>query len=437
MSGRARKPGVMALPMVGTLAILAIGGFAAPAAGQDVAIVGGQVHTVSGGMIEDGTVLIRGGRVEAVGRNVTVPDGILRLDARGKVVTPGLFDLGTQIGLVEVGLEAQTRDTGMDDDAVTAAFDVLDGVNPHSTLIPVNRLGGITTVLSSPSGGLIAGQGAVLDLTGGSLGRMLARPRAAMVASYGSDAAAATGGSRGAASLRLREVLEDARFWRENRAQFERGAARPLSHSRLDLEALQPVLAGETPLVVAVDRASDILAVLRIAREYGLRLVIAGGAEAWMVADSLAAADVPVVVKPLTNLPASFDRLGARFDNAAVLHEAGVRVALSSFDTHNARNLVQEAGNAVRYGLPWEVALRGVTLEPARALGLADRYGSLEPGRVGNVVIWSGDPFELSSRAEAVVIRGEVMPEASRQRDLFERYRALEETAPAYRSGRP
>lgn len=437
MSALERRSGAGSILVAGAVAALAIGAWAGPAAAQDVAIVGGQVHTGSGEVIEGGTVLIRAGSVQAVGPDVTVPDGVPRFDARGKVVTPGLFDLGTQIGLVEVGLEAQTRDTGMEEDAVTAALDVLDGVNPHSTLIPVNRLGGITTVLSSPSGGLIAGRGAVLDLIGGSLGRMLVQPRAAMVANYGSGAAEAAGGSRGAASLRLREVLEDARFWRENRAQFDRGAARPLSHSRLDLEALQPVLAGETPLVVQVDRASDILAVLRIARDYGLRLVVAGGAEAWMVADSLAAADVPVVLKPLTSLPSSFDRLGARFDNAAVLHEAGVRVALSTFDTHNARNLVHEAGNAVRYGLPWEVALRGVTLEPARALGLADRYGSLEPGRVGNVVVWSGDPFELSSRAEAVVIRGEVMPEDSRQRDLFERYRTLDETAPAYRSGSP
>lgn len=421
----------------GALAVLLLGmPGAATASAQDVAIVGGTVHPIVGEPLEDATVLIREGRIEAVGRDVAVPDGVRRIDARGRVVTPGLFDASTQIGLVEVGLEAETRDTGMEDeDAITAAFDVVDGINPRSTLIPVNRLGGITTVLSAPSGGLIAGRAAVLDLSGGSLDRMLVRPRAAMMASYGPGAAQAVGGARGAASLRLREILEDARFWRENRQAFERGAARPVAGSRLDLEALQPVLAGEIPLIVRVDRGSDILAVLRIAREYGLRLVVAGGAEAWMVADSLAAAEVPVILKPLTNLPGGFDRLGARFDNAALLHEAGVPVVLATFDTHNARNLTQEAGNAVRYGLPWEAALRAVTLAPAEALGVADGHGSLEPGKAGNVVVWSGDPFELSTRAEVVVIRGEPMPDASRQRELMERYRELDGGPPAYRRG--
>lgn len=402
-----------------------------------IAITGATVHPVSGPPIEGATVLIRDGRIEAVGRDVSVPPDARRIDGSGKVVTPGFFDAGTSLGLVEVGAVDDTRDMQMGGDYIAAAFDVTDGLNPNSTLIPINRLGGVTTALSNPSGGLISGRAAVIDLRTGSLSRLLAEPRAAMVASYGPDAAEDVGGARGAVSLRLREVFEDARFWAQNRGAYLRGAARPLSHSRLDLEALQPVLAGEMPFLVEVDRASDILAVLRIAAEYGLRPIIAGGTEAWMVADTLAATETPVIVKPLTNLPGGFASLGARFDNAALLHEAGVPLVITTFDTHNARNLRYEAGNAVRFGLSREAALRAVTLGPAEALGVEGRYGSLEPGKVASVVVWSGDPFELSSVPETVIIRGEVVPESSRQKELLERYRELDrELPPAYTGGR-
>lgn len=417
------------------LGAAALGAQEAPEA---LAITNATVHPVSGPAVEGATVLVRDGRIAAVGRDVDVPAGARTIDGTGRVVTPGLFETGTSLGLIEVGAVGDTRDMSVSgDDPITAAFDVTDGLNPQSTLIPVNRLGGVTTALSAPSGGIISGQAAVIDLLTGSPGAMLAEPRAAMVGSYGADAADDVGGARGAVSLRLREVFEDARFWATNRDAFDRGAARPLAHSRLDMEALQPVLGGEMPLVVRADRATDILAVLRLAREYDLRPIVAGGAEAWMVADSLAAAGTPVIVKPLTNLPSGFEELGARFDNAALLHEAGVPLVLSSFDTHNARNLRYEAGNAVRFGLPWEAALRAVTLAPAEALGVEDRYGSLEPGKVANLVVWSGDPFELSTAAEAVIIRGEVVPESSRQRELLERYRSLDgELPPAYTGGR-
>jgi imidazolonepropionase-like amidohydrolase len=404
-------------------------------AAQNLAIVGATVYPVSGPPIEGATVLVRDGLIAAVGTDVPVPvDDFAVFDAEGKVVTPGFFDAGTQIGLVEIGLESTTVDSRVEGDPVSAAFDVVDGLNPNSTLIPINRLGGVTTTAALPTGGLIAGQGAVIDLTGETVEEMLVKPRAAMVASFGPGAAAATGGARGAASLRLREVLEDARYWASHREAYDRGEVRPLSVSRLDLEALQPVLAGEIPLVVQVDRASDILAVLRIAEEYGVRPVIRRGTEAWMVAEQLAERSVPVIVKPLTSLPDGFDRLGARFDNAAILHEAGVAVAVSSFQSHRAHNIGLEAGNAIRFGLPWEAALRAVTLTPAEIYGVADRYGSIEAGKVGNLVVWSGDPFELSSRAEEVIIRGVRVPRESRQLELLERYRTLDGGhPPAYR----
>jgi imidazolonepropionase-like amidohydrolase len=385
-------------------------------AAQNLAIVGATVYPVSGPPIEGATVLVRDGLIAAVGMDVPIPaDDFAVFDAQGKVVTPGFFDAGTQIGLVEIGLERTTVDSRVEGDPVNASFDVVDGFNPNSTLIPINRLGGVTTTTALPTGGLIAGQGAVIDLEGETVEAMLVKPRAAMVANFGPGAAAATGGARGAASLRLREVLDDARYWESHREAYDRGDVRPLSVSRLDLAALQPVLAGEIPLVVQVDRASDILAVLRIAEEYGVRPVIRRGTEAWMVAAQLAERNVPVIVKPLTSLPDGFDRLGARFDNAALLHEAGVTVAVSSFQSHRAHNIGLEAGNAIRFGLPWEAALRAVTLTPAEIYGVADRYGSIEAGKVANLVVWSGDPFELSSRAEEVILRGVRVPRESRQ----------------------
>ena len=433
--GAQRRPsGARRVLTLATAAVL-LAGAPMPAAAQDVAVVGAEVRPVSGPPVEDATVLIRGGTVRAVGTDVEVPDGVPVVDGTGKVVTPGLFDAATRVGLVEVGAVDETRDYAMQaDDPVRAAFRVTDGVNPNSTLVPVTRLGGVTTVVANPAGGLVSGQSAVLDLAGATVEEMLVRDRAALVASFGPDAA---GGARGAAALRLREALGEAEYYAANRRGYDRGSHRPLSQSRLDLEALQGVLTGARPLVVEVHRASDILAVLRLAREHGLRLVVQGGAEAWMVADELAAADVPVIVKPLTNAPEDFSRLGARFDNAALLHRAGVRVVISTFDAHNARNLRWEAGNAMRFGLPPEVALRAVTLEPARAFGLSGRYGSLEPGKVGNVVVWSGDPLSLSSRPERVIVRGRVVPRDSRQEQLFRRYRDLRPgEPPAYRAGK-
>ncbi len=434
MNGRSTGRGMrLGAPLLLGLA-LPFGSTALPA--QDLAIVGATIHPVAGRSIERGTLLVRDGVIVAVGVDLDVPAGIRHIDGTGKVVTPGLFDASTQLGLVEISLESTTVDSRVSGEPVEAGFDVVDGLNPNSTLIPINRLGGLTTAASLPSGGLISGRGMVIDLWGETGEAMLVRPRAAMVASFGPSAASVTGGARGAAALRLREVLEDARFWAANREGYDRGETRPLSLSRLDLEALQPVLSGEIPLIVQVDRASDIRAVLRIADEYGIRPVIQRGTEAWMVAAELAARSVPVIVKPLTSLPAGFDRLGARFDNATLLHAAGVPLAISSFQTHRAHNITQEAGNAVRFGLPWEAALRAVTLTPAEIYGVADRYGSIEPGKVANVVVWSGDPFELSSRPEQVIIRGVLVPRESRQLELLERYRTLDpDRPPAYREG--
>ena len=355
---------------------------AAPAAAQTIAITGGTVYPVTGAPIPHGTVIIRDGKIAAVGAGIAVPAGALRIDATGKWVTPGLFESSTNLGLTEVSQVDETNDFrlnqgGEGGDQVAAAFNVADGINPRSMVIPVTRIAGVTTAVSRPSGGLIAGQAIAIDLLGNRVEDMLIASPLAMFASISENSRAAGNGARGGQTLRLREVLEDARAWARNREAFERGDTRDFSVSRLDLAALQPVLAGREPLVVEAHRASDIQAVLRIAREYDLKVVIDGGTEAWMVADDLARAHVPVLVKVLNNLPGSFEALGATYENAARLRRAGVTVAITSGETFKAYNIRQEAGNAVAYGLPWAEAFRAVTLYPAQIWGVADRYGSL------------------------------------------------------------
>jgi imidazolonepropionase-like amidohydrolase len=391
---------------------------------QTIAITGGTVFPVSGPKLERATVLIRDGTIVAVGPAVAVPPDAVRIDATGKWVTPGFIDGGGQMGLVEIGAVPGTREATLQGDTIAAAFNVAEGINPASTLIPVTRIEGITTALAVPSGNLISGQAVLIDLAGATIEEMLVKSPAGMVVDFSESGKAEAGGSRAGVAERLRRVFRDALEYERRQRDFDRGQMRPLSASAADLEALLPVLHGVEPLLGYANRRSDIETALRLAREFRLRLIVAGAQEGWEVAGELAAARVPVLVEPLDNIP-SYDALGVRYENAALLAKAGVTVALMETDTHNARNLRQQAGNAVAYGLPWDAALRAVTLAPAEILGVAERYGSLEPGKVANVVVWSGDPFEFTTAVEHVFIRGAEVPLRSRQTELFERYRTL------------
>jgi imidazolonepropionase-like amidohydrolase len=429
MSGRGSRVAIVATALAA--AVLA----AAGARAETIAVVGGKVYTLGPqGTIEGGTVLVRDGKIAAVGAGLAVPAGARVVDARGKVVTPGLFDSLTQLGVVEVGQVDTTRDFAVEDDEITAALTVTPALNPHSTLIPINRVEGLTHAVVAPQPGksLIAGQGAIIDLGLGP--DLVVRAPAAMFAVLGESGAHLAGGARGAALLRLREALQDARDFAANRGAFERGERRPYALSRLDLEALVPVVEGKLPLVLAVDRASDIRAALAVGKEFPVKLMLAGVAEGWMVAGEIAAAGVPVLVNPMTNLPDRFEALGATLENAARLEAAGVTLAFMTGDAHNARNLKQGAGNAVSYGLPWETALRAMTLAPATIWGLADRLGSLEPGKDADLVVWDGDPLEVTSFADHVLIGGVEMPMTTRQTELRDRYRQLGGALPpAYR----
>ena len=417
-----------------TLALLAA--VAAPVFAETVVITGATVHTMGPqGTVQGGSLVIENGRIKAVGPAVAAPAGARIIDGRGKVVTPGLFDSLSRLGLVEVGQVAGTRDGRTEDDRITAAFSVADALNPRSSLIPVNRVEGLTRALVAPNPGasLIAGQGAVIHL--GGPGDFIVRAPFGMFAVFGETGAEFAGGSRAAALLKLREAFEDAKDYAANRQAFDAGNRRDYALSRLDLAALGGVLQGTTPFVVAVHRASDIEAVLRLGKEYNLRLVLAGCAEGWKVADQIAKAKIPVLLSPLENLPGSFETLGATLENAARLHQAGVTIAFMTADAHNGRNLKQAAGNAVTYGLPWQAALAAMTVNPARIWGLVDTYGTLEPGKDADVVIWDGDPLEVTTFADAVFIKGVEMPMETRQTKLRDRYKDLGgPLPPAYRN---
>jgi imidazolonepropionase-like amidohydrolase len=391
---------------------------------QTIAITGGTLYPVSGPKIENATVLIRDGRIAAVGTNVQVPAGAQVVNASGKWVTPGLIDAATQIGLTEIGAVEGTNEGSIKGDEVAAAFNVLEGVNPASQLIPVTRIEGVTTVLSGPGGGLISGQAVALDLWGDRIEDMVIKSPAALVGQINEYAKGTGGGSRAGVMARLRRLFTDAKEYDRRRADYQRDQMQALSAPVADLEALLPVLKGELPIVIGANRRSDVENALRLAREYHLKLVIDGAVEGWQIASELAAAKVPVIVNPLTDIP-SYDGLSPRLDNAALLSKAGVRVIISSFDSHNSRDIKQLAGNAVAYGMDWDAALAAVTLAPATALGIGDGYGSLEVGKVADVVVWSGDPFDFSSAAERVFIRGRDVPLTSRQRQLMERYKTL------------
>lgn len=404
---------------------------------ETIVITGARIHTMDpAGPIESGTVVITDDLIAAVGASgdVDLPAGARIIDAAGKIMTPGLFDAYSQIGVAEISLIEETVDSVQSDSRYTASFEVADAINPRSVLIPFNRVEGVTRAMVAPSGELealsspVVGLGSVISL--GDVDQFISRRNAALFVILGEDGAALSGGARGNTLLRLREALDDARDFAANRASYDAGARREYSLSRRDLEALQPVLSSAIPLVAEVYRASDIRAALRVAQDFDLRLVINGGAEAWLVAAELAAANVPVILDPIDNLPGSFEALAATTENAARLHAAGVVVAFSTEESHNASNMKQLAGNAVAHGLPYDTALQAITLNPARIYGLGERLGSISVGKAADLVIWDGDPLELTTFAEQVFIGGREIPMVNRSTLLRDRYLELDEDLP-------
>ena len=403
-----------------SLLLLALLGAAPASWAQDLLIRNATVHTASArGSLEHGDVLVQGGVIRAVGTGLVAPAGATVVEANGRPLTPALFGGITDIGIDEVSGESTTVDSGLklEDQPLRPEFDVTLAYNPASVLIPVARLDGIgfTALGANTSGSFIAGQGGVMRLDGSAdpIG-----PRALFIR-LGASGAELTGSSRAAQWMLLEQMVSEAR----NRIAVDSPHALLTPAGRATLARY---LAGQGRLVVEVDRAADIRQLLRWAAREKLSIAIAGGAEAWRVAPLLAQAKVPVFVDALGNLPTSFDQLGATLENAARLHAAGVQVSFAQRDdaSHNARKMRQLAGNAVANGLPWQDGLAGLTRVPAQVLGVGDTLGSIEPGKLADLVLWEGDPLDVGHYAEQVWLGGRAMPMRSRQTELRDRYAA-------------
>lgn len=412
-----------------------------------IALTGGRIHTLSpAGVIERGTVLIRDERIIAVGADVEIPADALVIEAKGAWITPGIFNSYTQLGLVENEDVASTMDHAAPKAEFAAGFDVQQGVNGYSTLIPIVRMRGVTRAAISPvsTRSIFGGQGALIKLDS-SLASVF-EPRATLFVELGAQGAQLAGGARGAAWQTLQAAFDGvavgiSRTTAARRAEVRRRSGDVANDSGQtmsdDDEAAFRAVSGAARLVAHVERVSDILNALALKQRYPkLRLILLGASEGWMVADRIAAAEVPVIVDSLANLPIDFETMAATQENAARLGAAGVLLAITPIyrfhaaTPHNAGLVTQYAGNAVANGLPWEAALKAITLNPAIMFGVADRLGSLEPGKLADLVVWSGDPLELDARPESVFVAGQRQPMVSRQTKLRDRYRQLQLATP-------
>jgi imidazolonepropionase-like amidohydrolase len=423
-----------------SMSVAAAALFASPALAQTIAITGGKVVIGDGSApIEGGTVVLRDGKVVAAGSGIAVPAGAQVVDASGRWVTPGLFAGFSRLGLVEVEAVNETNDASASRGEFSAAIDVTPAINPKVSAVAVNRAAGITRAVVAPiaPAAIFAGMGAVIDL--GDDYNAVTKARAFQFVELGETGSAKAGGSRASAFLEFRNALMEAQdYARSMRPMGMRPHDALLT--RQDAAALLPVVNGEIRLLVHVERAADILNVLKLREEFpALKLVLAGVSEGWLVANQIAAAGVPVIASALNDLPSEFEKTAATQSNIGRMKRASVTVSIGMINDNDAHRLhysPQYAGNLVALqrvpgasGLTWDQAFAAISSGPAQALGIDAMLGSLKPGRAGDVVIWDGDPLELSSAPVAVMIDGVQQPLDNRQARLRDRYRTPQEGA--------
>ena len=441
----------------------------APAAAQTIAITNARVVVGDGSEpIENGTVVVQGGRIVGAGANVAVPAGAQRIDARGNYVTPGLVAGFSRVGLVEVDAAESSNDTSANGSPFSAAIDVAPAINPRASAVSISRSAGFTRALVAPqtARSMFAGQGAVIDLADDM--RPITRARAFQFVEFGETGAQEAGGSRAAAHALFRNALREARDLsaggrgggvssggasapgRDQAVEPGEGSpdnplystdrrAQDVLLTRFDAAALVPVLQGRQILLVHVERASDILQMIALTREYPrLRMVLVGASEGWTVARELAASRIPVIASALTDLPAGFEQLAATQSNIARMRAAGVPVSIGMINDNEARQVrlaTQYAGNLVAVGrlpggapMSWGQAFAAISSGPAEAMGMGGEFGSLRAGRRADVVIWDGDPLDNASTPTTVIIDGVTQPLENRQTKLRDRYRDLDES---------
>jgi imidazolonepropionase-like amidohydrolase len=409
---------------------------ASPAAAETVAITGGKVVIGDGSApIEGGTVVIREGNVVAAGKGVAIPAGARTIDASGAWVTPGIFAGFSRIGLSEVDAVNGTNDKGGGKSGFSAALDVAPAIDPFRSPIAVNRAAGVTRAVVAPEADskIFGGQGAIADL--GADSNPVTKARAFQFVEFGESGAGLSGGSRSSLHTVFRAYLREAQAHASGNDAFDDDLLK-----MEDARALQSVVRGDTRLLIHVEGANDMLRLIDLKRDYpAIKMVFVGASEGWRVADRLAAAGVPVIASALNDLPASFEMLAATQSNVGRMKAAGVKVAIGMIndrDSHQLRYTPQYAGNLVSLqkvpgakGLSWDDAFATISSAPAEIMGVGDRYGSLKAGKAADVVIWDGDPLELSSTARSVFIDGVEQPLGNRQDRLRDRYRTPQEGA--------
>jgi imidazolonepropionase-like amidohydrolase len=405
------------------------------------AIRNARIVTVSGADIENGTVVIRDGKIEAVGATVNVPAGAQSIDGRGLSVYPGMIDAGTNMGLVEVPQGANgTVDTSEVGDFNPNAKAII-AVNPHSAHIAVTRVEGITNTLTAPTGGLISGQAALINLLGTSPKEMAVVPAAALVINYPRIGGGGGGGFGGfqqappnlaetlAANERqvdqIRKMLRDAEAYGRAQDAYAKDKSLPRPDHNVVLESLVPYVRGEQPVIFRAEREHEIRGAIKFADEMKLKPIILGGNEAWKVASLLKEKNVPVILTGIFSLPGrEDDYYDALYENPSKLQQAGVRFCISTGDAGaEVRNLAQYAGMASAFGLSKADALKAVTLYPAQVLNVADRLGSIEPGKMANLVVTDGDLLEIRSHIRYLFIDGRPVVLSSRHTELNDAFK--------------
>jgi len=394
-----------------TVTAIVLGLVTAVVSAQDLVITNATLYTGDDtNVIENADIIIENGRIKRIGQDLAVPEGVEVIDANQQPVTPAFFAGATVSGLVEVSAVSESADSDYEalyTELMHPEFDVRMAYNPHSSLIRITRIEGFSYALLTATSGdrSISGQGGLVRLDGG-YDSFEGKP--ALFVDLSGYSADNVGGSRAAHWMLLGQAFDE----------LERGAELELLSPR-GRTALRDV-ANDGIIVFNVNRATDIMQVIKFAKAHSVQAVIHGGREAWIVADALAEASIPVMLNALDNLPANFDSLGSRLDNAALLNAAGVTVMFSSGETHNARKVRQLAGNAVANGMPKQAAIKAMTTTPARIFGGRERSAS--EGKVADLVLWTGDPLDVASVAQQVVINGKPDPMISRQTLLRDRY---------------
>lgn len=406
--------------------------------GNTVAIKNAKIYTMAGPVLEKGTIVFRNGRIEAVGTNVNIPKDARVIDGSGKVVMPGMIDANCRVGLEEITQVPASVDSSESTDPVTPQLYVIDGFFPESVSIGVTRRNGITAGVVAPDDvNVFTGMSAMIEFSGKRINEIIVKGPVAMNITLG-EAPKTTYGPRnkmpmtrmGTAAL-LRKTLQEAKEYGEKWKRYtekgkdkkdEKDSAK-VPEKDYRLEALQDVLNGKLPLVAAAHRVDDILTAIRIAEEFGIKqnLVINHGTDAYQIADLLAREKIPVLVGPVTTQPERIETLGALYENAARLNKAGVLIAIQTNEAHNARNLPYEAGLAVAYGLPYEEALKAITINAAKIFRVDTEVGALQTGKRANLILASGDPLEPRTEIVSIFIAGEEMPDASFQKEIWEK----------------